>query len=520
MKNFLFVFLLLLSVFGTQAMPFNVDYTSNNITCYGDGNGSIDTLSVNNENGTVTFKKLWNHGTSQEVITSFPITGLSADTFVMVATDLALNSDTDTIIIREPGFLGFHINWIGTICSGSNAIVSFLPYGGTSPYVYSFSHPADSTLFINDTAFTILPQPGIDYTFTIQDANGCSFTNHLNQDPAHLYVESQGYMSGYVMDGANYVPLTLTDTLWVSLIQVDPLLTYWHAVDSIPYYAPFDNTYYYFDSIVPGNYILRANYDTSIVQGTNYVTTYSGDVFNWTDATIFSYTSGCALQYSDINMLNAPILQQGGSLEGYIYSVDFLNKTEAANDPVPLIDIVVEKDSVFQNSVQAQLSSNNPNLYKYKFDNLPNGDYKIYVVVSGVPQYNYRFPVISQVNDSIINQNFCIDLFDTGGIDICNFFVDGDSVITTIEETPLSTSSKAIVVYPNPNSGKFRIQTSSDEIEFQSFELVALDGRMIEKGGILNGISEITLQSNPEKGIYLLKLIGQGKPNFLTISIH
>lgn len=501
-------------------MPFNVDYSSSNITCNGDGNGSIDTVSVNNEIGTVTFKKIWNNGASEEIINSFPITGLSAETFVMVATDMAMNSDTDTIVIQEPGFLAFHLNWIGTICSGSEAIVAFQPYGGTQPYHYSFSHPSDSTLYINDTAFKILPLPGVDYTFTIQDNNGCNFTNHLGQDPAYLYVESQGYLSGYVMDGATYAPLTLTDTLWVSLIQADPTQTFWHTIDSIPYYSPFDNTYFYFDSIAPGNYILLAQYDTSIIQGNNYVSTYSGDVFNWNDATILSYTNGCSLQYSDINMLNSAVTPQGGSLEGYIYSVDFINKTEAANDPIPLIDIVVEKDSVYQNSVQAQLTDNNPNLYKYKFDNLPNGDYKIYVVVAGVPQYNFRFPVISQVTDSIINQNFCIDLYDTGGIDICNFLVDGDSILTEIQENQLAITSNKVQVYPNPNVGQFWIQVQQESTDFRFYEIISLDGRRIERGDLGTGKLQINLKSNPEKGIYLLKLEGDSKQTGVLISIE
>lgn len=464
---------ILMAFSSAVAVPFNVTYSKLDLSCFGAMDGHIDTVSVVGGFQPYTFKKVWNNGADETTISTFPVSGLSGNTFVMIAFDSQMNSDTDTITIIEPTILGLHIDWMGSLCNGDDVNLRFQGYGGTQPYSYFFSHPSDSILFVNDTEFVILPQPGVDYTFTIKDANGCNLTNHLNEHPAYLYVEEMGYISGYIMDESNYAPLTDNDTLWLSLIQISPINTVWTTIDSLPFYGTGTDTYYYFDSIQPGKYILLAKYDTSIINGINYAPTYSGNVFNWNAADTIEISSGCDFEYEEIEMIKSTPETEGGSIEGYLYILDFVFKTEASSDPVPLIDIVVEKDSVYQNSVQANITSFNPQLYKYKFDNLPDGQYTINVVISGLPQNGYRYPILNQTNDSIVQQNFCVDLYNVGTIDFCSFTVENEQLDTAGIFTTVQNFSESLdwTLYPNPNAGDFQIRLAES---YQNFNLVKI----------------------------------------------
>jgi hypothetical protein len=497
-----------MAFFSAVAVPFNATYSHLDLSCNGAMDGHIDTVSVVGGLQPYTFKKVWNHGTDETTITSFPVTGLIGDTFVMIAFDSQLNSDTDTIIILEPNFLTMHIDWMGSICNGDNANLRFQGYGGTLPYTYFFSHPSDSILFVNDTEFVVLPQPDVDYTFTIKDANGCNLTNHLNEHPAYLYVEEMGYISGYIMDESNYAPLTDNDTLWLSLIQISPISTVWTTIDSIPFYGTGNDTYYYFDSIQPGKYILLAKYDTSIINGINYAPTYSGNVFNWTEADTIEISSGCEFEYKEIEMIKSTPETEGGSIEGYLYILDFVFKTEDSGDPVPLIDIVVEKDSVYQNSVQAHITSFNTHLYSYKFDNLPDGQYTINVVVSGLSQNGFRYPVLSQANDSIVQQNFCVDLFNVGTIDFCSFTVENEQLDTSGIFTNVQNLSETLdwTLYPNPNTGNFQIQLPDAYQNFNTVKIFNSTGRLVVSNEMIGKDKTFNFSEKLSTGFYWIVL--------------
>lgn len=158
-------------------------YTLNNLTspvvelvatdadCFGNCNGTIDTLSVNGGIPAYTFEWFNADGTSTGIITPL-IEDLCAGDYVIQVIDdagcIGFQSSTiespDTIILN-PLFT------IDPTCQGDcDGLLIANPIGGTFPFDFTWDDPANQT-----TADAIDLCNGI-YTVTIVDANGCTTT--------------------------------------------------------------------------------------------------------------------------------------------------------------------------------------------------------------------------------------------------------------------------------------------------------------------------------------------------------
>ncbi len=487
-------------------------FSSTNITCYEDADGEIDTTFVL-AGTSYTYEKIYNHGQNQSVITDFPIQGLWPDTFTMVITDGQGNTDSTIVIITQPGSFGIYCSWIGNLCLGSPANVVINSYGGNPPYFYNFNQAIDST--INDTNFYITPNPDDLYVVSAYDSKGCSYSDTLTSDHASMYVETQGYISGYVnLDGA-YPPMNDFDTIKVVLIKkVSTDSTQWIYTDTFNISAPY-SPHFYFDSIVPGTYILLVKYDT-ILPGRNVIPTYSGDVYRWDTAATFEFTSGCSLQYSDINLLHPEVDSGGGSLSGFIFLYDFISgKVETNNDPIPLIDVVIEKDSVQGANVYTPYTATNADsvplfnhLYHYSATDLPQGSYRIRVFIAGIPQTGFYYPTLTPANDSIINLNFCADSFNVGVIDVCNFYIDSTNftvdtttVIVGQKEYP---SAQKLSIFPNPSTGDFNIELPKDWEGSTTVKVYSTLGKLVSEMKLDRKQTQLSLDKTLAPGAYLL----------------
>ncbi len=130
-----------------------------NVDCNG---GSDGTISANATGGTSPYTYLWSNGG-----TSSSITGLSAGTYTVTATDNDGVTSTSSNTVTEPDVLvaAAVIDNNVSINSGSDGGATASATGGTSPYTYAWSNGAMNASITGAAAGT--------YTVSITDANGC-----------------------------------------------------------------------------------------------------------------------------------------------------------------------------------------------------------------------------------------------------------------------------------------------------------------------------------------------------------
>ncbi len=486
----------------------NAPFTFTNITCANAMDGSIDTTHV--FGGTPPYSFFIVVGGNPFPVTGFPKTISSAGEYTMVIRDDNGFTDSTVINITQPEALSvLDTHWIGVLCSGDTAEVFFSVIGGTRPYTIEFSGIDDTVSHPFDTAFTFIPQVGAIYTITVTDANLCQRIYSLYTETG-LFVETEGYLSGEVlMADGSHLPLSVGDVVEVSLIkhsESNNLL--WETVQT--YLITLPNEYHYeFPNITPGLYALKAKY-LNDVPGYNFVPTYCPDVSLWELADTMEIAANCTTLYREIKMVNPPLDTGVHSISGYIYVSDFFWKTET--DPIPLIDVVVEKDSVFSGSnavfepythtsVSATLT---PDVYYYRFDILDTGTYKVNVVIDGITQITYytnsELTIIETI-DSITHIDFCVDIDSLGIIDTCSTFPVGIANVS---------SSDIINIFPNPTSGQLNLILPDSYRGKTEVSVYSAIGKRVQTLTLAEKDNLIKLANDLAKGVYFLDISNGG----------
>ena len=130
-----------------------------NVSCNGGNDGSA---TASGSGGTSPYTYVWSNGG-----TTATISGLSAGTYNVTATDANGCSATASVSITQPGVLS--VSASGTDPSGgNNGSATASASGGTSPYAYNWSN--------GGTTATITGLAEGTYTVTVTDTNGCTAT--------------------------------------------------------------------------------------------------------------------------------------------------------------------------------------------------------------------------------------------------------------------------------------------------------------------------------------------------------
>jgi len=155
----------------------------NDISCFGDNNGSIDLLV---SGGTPTYTYAWTKvGDASYSATTKDVNGLSPGTYNVEVKDSKDCIITKTYTIVEPVLLEVSIDNPSAIsCYGNNVgtIKANITQGSTSPYVYVLTgtdyNGGNVTVTSASTAATSYEFTGLlagtEYKVTITDSNGCS----------------------------------------------------------------------------------------------------------------------------------------------------------------------------------------------------------------------------------------------------------------------------------------------------------------------------------------------------------
>lgn len=147
----------------TEPNTLSITHSSNNVTCFGLSDGSID---ITANGGTTPYGYLWNtSATSQD------LSGLAANTYTVTVSDNNGCTLSYSVVITQPTVLTHTITTSNVLCFGeTSGSAEVFPTGGTTPYNYLWSN-GGTTANVNLGAGT--------YTVTITDDNGCTNTNSV-----------------------------------------------------------------------------------------------------------------------------------------------------------------------------------------------------------------------------------------------------------------------------------------------------------------------------------------------------
>jgi hypothetical protein len=243
---------------------------------------------------------------------------------------------------------------------------------------------------------------------------------------------------------------------------------------------------YEFDSIPYGEYRIAAR--PSLGTYPNVFTTYYGDTTDWVNcqtAITTADTTGI-----DINVLYGNAQIGTSSLEGNLS----LNTWLKNNDPVPGIDIIVERDPEEEPVIETTTDI----FGEFSIPALDDGDYKIWVDMPGLPMAGtYSFTVTNGTVVSGLN-------FQVGADEI----FPTSMVITSINE-PTINQSGSVRVYPNPFVDNTIVNIDTESETKISIDVYDITGKLVYKviQGQLNlGSTNYTISGINDAGIYLVKV--------------
>ncbi|WP_420388274.1 PKD domain-containing protein [Roseivirga sp.] len=147
------------SVTINEPTALNLTTNASNVSCQGNGDGSID-LNVTGGSGAYTY--FWNTGATGQ-----DLSGLSPGTYSVTVTDANGCTETTSVVITQPAALSLTVATSNVLCNGdASGAIDLTVAGGTGPYTYSWSNgetTQDLTGLVVNT-----------YTVTVTDANGCT----------------------------------------------------------------------------------------------------------------------------------------------------------------------------------------------------------------------------------------------------------------------------------------------------------------------------------------------------------
>lgn len=288
-------------------------------------------------------------------------------------------------------------------------------------------------------------------------------------------------IGGYSVSGAVYAGNVISGGGFVNdgiayLIQHDPSAGTLTAVDSVP----LTQSYYSFQNVSPGSYLVKAALEPSSPVYANFLPTYLGDELFWNTALSVIVTNTHIFN-PDINLVGGVNPGGPGFIGGLISQG--ANKTEGdplANLSVLLLDASDNPISHTTTDAQGQ----------YTFGDLAYGTYHIYVEIPGLLS-SPRVVTISADNPFV---------------DWADFSVNSTGVTTGIEEQLMG---QEFLLYPNPAKDRVKLVVEVNEpIEGKISVLNLMGQTLIEESVRWNVGSheqELILTDLPE-GTYFVVL--------------
>lgn len=195
----------------------------------------------------------------------------------------------------------------------------------------------------------------------------------------------------------------------------------------------------------------------------------------------------------------------------------FMDETglkEGGDTPVPGIDIIIKDEDLSSPIISTTTDENG----EYSFENIPDGDYKLWVDMPGLGMISsYDFNVTNGV------YNRCEFDFDIGKNDI--FREDNneylvDVCFTGIPNFELIDEKNMMTLSPNPFETNSILSLDIEKEALVSVEIYDLTGKLInvlEREAKLTGQQQFNISTISNSGIYLVKVIINSEVNTLQL---
>jgi hypothetical protein len=367
--------------------------------------------------------------------------------------------------------------------SGAYANIAFLP-GTTTPveinsvnqminpqyYIDNLGGP-NAGSFIFDAYTTpfeakFFAQTGASYhiKLVIADVSDNVFDSAIFLDEQESFNDIDGLLTvnGSPAEGVLEVFNFIGDTLLAQPVQT----------------LTVSNGTYLADSLQTGMYHIRFTPDPALFPGVAPLYYTAGDTWSTADAIGLP----CFLNSGNINSNTLNVLSGSGVIAGNV----IIDTTYLKSPTVGFENALVK---LFNASNQVVAFTYTDATGNFQFTSIPSGNYHIRLDVPYIPQLNdHAITVIG--NEVVIGADFSVLLDGIYAI---------DNLALGIEEATLQN----VALYPNPAKEKVTIANGSNAAV--SYELITIDGQLIQSGTIGVGTTDLSLDAIAE-GIYFVRI--------------
>lgn len=466
---------------------------SSDVDCAGNCNGSASVAVIGVNAPFYNFE--WNDPLIQQNDTAF---GLCPGTYNAIITDAYSCTDmmTNPVDIFEPQPLTASIDAGDTLnlCPDNGMTGISITLGGGAGNNQAVWTASSNISVASSELMNFTPtQGGLDqmYHVTIEDGNGCTVS-----DSVYIRATPSSLQGTVAMESDPCVGCE------VFRYHFDSQAGVWHVIE-----AEITDALGQFDFGQVENFedfVLMADpEDIAFPMG---VETYYPQAYHWADATVFNM---CGDDYVKHIPLIAPMNFNGdNTIAGTVwYSAN--GKTQTEEDPIPLIDVVVEKTPPGQ--ARGRVATNGNGEYEFQF--VPSSDtlYTLFVNVPGVP-VSSTYEILANVGgQDFYGLDFCLNI-DSTDISICQV---QQTVITG--ETP-DTEETNFSLYPNPNNGMFTIETGTFAESASEVRIMDQMGRMVFRKQYAETPYTINMV-NITEGYYVVQILNEVDADAAPISV-
>ena len=314
------------------------------------------------------------------------------------------------------------------------------------------------------------------YTANITDDRGCTASSNVQLLPSTSQVEGVISIGGVPCGNCEVAFLKPESNEWTRLFTGVTNTAGAYVFGNVPGMTDFRLMADPIDAVHPD--VLQGYY------------TGSTPTHLWSQATALN--SGCGITLQKNIDLPAALIHNGQcTLRGALYQL-VPGKAQTEEDPIPLIDVVVEKTP--PGSPQSKATTNINGEFEFTLMESSDTLYSLYVNIPGLPMNQTHQFIISQ-NDMLHDHlDLCVNLEGTY-ISTCTAL--------SIDETTENRS--AVSVFPNPSNGSFQVAMGYFEGEKTQVNVFDVSGRVVLQRTFENTPHDFQFSGLPQ-GYYLLRI--------------
>lgn len=231
----------------------------------------------------------------------------------------------------------------------------------------------------------------------------------------------------------------------------------------------------------------------------------------WATANVLSNV--CGLDLTKNITLEEPLVFDGtNALLGTVWYSS--SGKMQAEDPIPLIDVVVEKTPPGQGQARVETNASG----EYEFTLVPNSDtlYTLYVSMPGVPVTS-TYEILANTGDEVYCElDFCLNE-DSTEIYICNGN-ESPCETNTVTGSADTDSESGFRLYPNPNNGMFTIETGHFATSSSEVRIVDAMGRIVFQKHYEHTPYTMNIV-NLAEGFYTVRIINEQATDITNASV-